>query len=87
MYELVTAWQQSGQSQKAFARSSNIPFARFNYWARKKKQEEESKVGFVRIEPDKTEAGTTLEVVYPNGVRVSVPAADLPLISRLIGLR
>ena len=86
MFELIEAWRHSGQTQKAFTQDRGITLQRFAYWIRKKKQQEQSSGGFLAIEPS-GENATTVEVIYPNGVRVAVPPGDLPLISRLIGLR
>ena len=77
----VERWRQSGLSQREFCQQLGMKVATFGYWVSRCK--EEKKTGFVRLAP----AGAPeLEVTYPNGVRLKIPAGDLSLLSKLIRL-
>lgn len=83
MYHLVMEYQSSGLSAKEFSRERGLSPSTFNYWVRKKKQED-CPGGFVKI--DTVSSNSHLELIYPNGVRLRTDSADLPLIARLLKL-
>lgn len=83
MYLLVMEYQSSGLSAKEFSKERGIGPSTFSYWIRKKKQEDHPG-GFVKI--DTASSNNPLELIYPNGVRLQMNSADLPLIARLLKL-
>lgn len=89
MIRLMEKVATSGQTQKEFSASEGMAFPTFNYWFRKLKQrgEEQPSSGFVQVDTDDFSGGDgQLELVYPNGVKLRMGAADLSLLSRLIRL-
>lgn len=84
-FALVVEQQQSGSSIVAFCRSKDIKLPTFHYWRKKYRQSKHSDKGFVDITPPALQH-TGIRVVYPNGVSIHLPAADLMLLSQLIGL-
>jgi hypothetical protein len=86
MLRLVAVYEQSGQSQKAFCESAGINLSRFGYWVRKVRKERATAGGFVRVDTTPPQPATGLELVYPNGVRIKLQEANLPLISQLLRL-
>jgi len=47
IYSLVEQWQQSGESQKAFAQGRQINLYTFRYWVNKKLKTQDTSSGFV----------------------------------------
>ncbi|WP_374163617.1 helix-turn-helix domain-containing protein [Arcticibacter sp. MXS-1] len=80
----VARWRESGLTQKEFSRQLGMKVATFAYWVSRSKESEKKK-GFLPLVPV---AGSVeaVEVSYPNGVRIKVPASDLKTISQLIHL-
>lgn len=80
----VERWRQSGLTQKEFSQQLGMKVATFAYWVSRNKELEKKK-GFIALVPgaDSVEA---IEVSYPNGVRIKLPALDLKTISELIHL-
>jgi len=71
MEQMVSEWQQSGQSQRTFAQQHKINYYTFRYWIEKlvKKQGND---GFIQINnKEATEAAICLR--YPNGVELILP--------------
>jgi hypothetical protein len=90
MILLIGEFEGSGLSQKDFSTSKGMGFHKFNYWFRKLKKENGvgDAAGFVRVDTGKSEreGQSLLEVEYPNGVKLKLSSADLPLVSHLIRL-
>jgi len=88
MSALVLEFEQSGMTQKGFCRSIDMSFHRFNYWFRKLRQEtaSSSPPSFIEVRKDTAAPSPSLEVVYPNGVRILVPQGHLGVISSLVKL-
>lgn len=85
MYNLVTQYRGSGISAKAFSKEKGISPTTFGYWVRKKK-EEDHPGGFVEVTKGSNASSGELELIYPNGVKLQMNAADLGLIARLVKL-
>lgn len=88
MFTLVGQWRGSGLTRKEFCTQHGIGLAKFGYWISKWKEEHTSSgiPGFIPMGSPRAGDMPVLSVVYPNGVRLEVPSADLGLLSRLIGL-
>ncbi|MFB2121700.1 IS66 family insertion sequence element accessory protein TnpB [Parapedobacter sp. 2B3] len=85
MFTLVGQWRESGLTRKEFCLQHGITLSKFGYWiARWKADQSVGDTDFIPMVP--SGSGTVLSVVYPNGVRLEVPSADLGLLSRLIAL-
>jgi transposase-like protein len=72
MLQLVTDWQQSGQSQKAFADAHDIKLFTFRYWIQKHRQQQQSSDSFLQLDSQLATAGITIR--YPNGTELQLPA-------------
>ena len=84
---MVAAYEQSGLSQKAFCASAGLNLSRFGYWVRKVRKERETAAGFVKVDTTPPlQPPIELELVYPNGIKLKLQEADLPLISQLLRL-
>ena len=85
MYNLVTEYQSSGLSVKAFSKERGISPSTFGYWIRKKK-EEDHPGGFVEVDTGLKSSASEMELIYPNGVKLQMNSPDLALIARLVKL-
>jgi hypothetical protein len=86
MYHLVSEYHQSGQSAKSFCEAKQIKHSTFQYWVHKEKRSKEA--AFVPIKTENPYTGqNTIELVYPNGVKLRLEHFDLDQIGRLINLR
>ena len=70
MLKLVAAYDRSVESQEVYCDRIGLGLACFRYWLRKRQQLGAS--GFVRVRAASAEALGEVEIVYPNGVRVSL---------------
>lgn len=99
MFRLIELWEQSGQRQSDFCTSQGISLASFGYWRTKWLASGQSEaVSEVRAplfipvpKQDITmEAPSptvpTYEIIYPNGVRLSLPTLDLSILVQLLTL-
>lgn len=92
MFALVEQWKTSSMTQKQFCAHYNIKLATFSYWVgryRRAEHSEQDDAGFVRIQDQTTftsQNKTAIELIYPNGVRLTLNAADPGHIAQLIHL-
>ena len=90
MQEHIQAWQNSKLTQQEYCSRNQLSFNTFYYWLKKIKEREQSLgAGFValRFKDQRPSTVGSVEIHYPNGVRLSVPVStDLRLVSRLIRL-
>jgi hypothetical protein len=94
MYSLIRQWETSGVSQRKFLVKHHIATSTFAYWRKKylKEADQKQKKEFIPVKLDatiqeKATATGTLEVVYPNGVRlVCSEGMDLSRLKPLIVL-
>lgn len=83
MFALVDEYNQSGLSVKIFCKQNNIGIPKFNYWARKKRQNHNGS-GFIKVATDKKFKQVPAELIYPNGVRLQLVTADPGVIASLL---
>ena len=81
MLSLVSQWRESGQTQKDFCFFHGIKVCTLGYWI-KRSSEQDEKGGFTEIRSTLAQGGK-IEVIYPNGVRISTDG-DFSLIAKLI---
>lgn len=84
MYALIRKYEASGLSQEKFFKEHKIPKSTFGYWRKKYLREQaESNASAqmipIQVQPPVksvvlSEPATSIEIVYPNGVRVICPA-------------
>jgi hypothetical protein len=94
MREVVSRWESSGLTQKAFASREQIPYSMLLYWRRRlgktgsKSRDRRAApvLSPVRIVPDVPRGGLCLQVRTRDGLVVTVPAGfDSSELSRLLG--
>jgi hypothetical protein len=66
----VAAYNTSGKSRKNYCAEHGLNLNVMNYWCLKERRQDEP-VGFIALEPTTAE---NMEVHYPNGVRLVLPA-------------
>lgn len=71
MYPLMERWEESLTPRTVFCEEHKIPLSTFSYWrSRYLRSKEQEPSGFVKLEPEWL---LSLEIVYPNGVKVRLP--------------
>ena len=98
MQELITRWEASGLSQRAFAEQAGVAYSAFQYWRRRLQQRPRVKkrceraapvqLSPVRIIPDApcATSAAPFEVRTAGGLTVSVPVGfDEHELVRLLG--
>ncbi len=87
MFTLVRQWRESGLTRNEFCQQHGVTLSKFGYWISRWKEAQFSGEGvFVAMGSSGSTSHGVLSVIYPNGVRLEVPSADLGLLSRLIAL-
>lgn len=87
MFTLVRQWRESGLTRNEFCLQHGISLSKFGYWiGRWKEAQADGNDSFIAIGSPGNAGYPVLAVIYPNGVRLEVPSADLGLLSRLIAL-
>lgn len=71
MFRLIAEWSVSDETQREFCQSRGLRPSTFSYWRRKYRQaDSQQTVHFTQVVP---EVKSTIEICYPNGVRVTLP--------------
>lgn len=86
MYHLVDSWASSAKTQKEFCAELGIKSGTFSYWVGKKKVALSTSSGFVKLDTGSGSCPAVIEIVYPNGVKLTLQRSDLSLVSQLIRL-
>ena len=95
MYALIRKWEASGLSQEQFLRQYGIAKSTFGYWRKKYLKEtatSKEKENFIPVKVNQSDQkadqkAETLELIYPNGVRLVCSASmDLSQLKPLIVL-
>ena len=73
MYPLLELYAKRTQSAADFCAEHGVSPWQLSYWRRKQREESATDGAFVEIAPSGTQV--PVEVIYPNGVRVSFAAA------------
>ena len=83
MLSLIEQWQNSGKTQQIFCQEHDLTYTTFYYWLRRyRRQLEES--SFLPIE---ISSGANIEIRYPGGVILQLPAATkLATLKQLLSL-
>jgi transposase-like protein len=83
MLSLIEKWQDSGNTQQAFCQEHDITFSTFYYWLKRYRHgiEESS---FLPVE---ISSGSNIEIRYPDGIILQLPAAvKLSTLKQLLNL-
>ncbi|SHG74409.1 hypothetical protein SAMN05444483_12617 [Salegentibacter echinorum] len=85
MFALIDEFENSPLNARNFCKTKGVVPSTFYYWKKKKAGKESPETsGFITISP-KVETGS-LELIYPNGIRLRLEDSQLELISKLIRL-
>ena len=77
MFSLVSEWSSGNETQREFCRSRGLRPSTFSDWHKKYKEaQDQDTYGFTEIKP---ELQSTIEICYPNGVKVHFPEGDRSL--------
>lgn len=82
MRQLVQQWKESELTQKVFCEKIGVKRTTFANWVKRSKVKPGQ--GFVAIVPPIKPISESIEVIYPNGVRLKICASDIPVLSELI---
>jgi hypothetical protein len=63
----ITAWRQSGQSQKDYCRTQKLKISTLGYWQTRLSREK----GFIEI-PIKIESQSTIDIVIKDTIKIQV---------------
>jgi transposase-like protein len=83
MLSLIEQWKESGKKQQAFCQEHDITFSTFYYWLKRYRRgiEESS---FLPVE---ISSGSNIEIRYPDGIILQLPAAvKLSTLRQLLNL-
>lgn len=84
MLSLVDQWRNSGLTQVEFCRLEGIKPATFMYWvAKSKRVDKPVQSGFTAVVADSSQVAS-LEVIFPNGVRLRADSNAAQLVADLI---
>lgn len=83
MILMVSEWRQSGKTKKEYCAENDLNYAQFQYWVKRSKEKFADSGSFLELQNSPRES--SVEILYPNGVRVRV-AADIVFVSQLIRL-
>lgn len=71
----IQKWRESGLRKKEYCKQQGITISAFGYWITRINQSKGK--GFVSLISAPRPETSCIEVIYPNGVRLKVPASDL----------
>ncbi len=71
MFSLIDKWQESGKAQQSFCQEHEITFTTFYYWLRRYRREIDES-NFLPVE---ISSGSNIEIRYPDGIILQLPAA------------
>ena len=78
MLTIVEQWQESGMTQKDYAREHDIKLSKLRYWIRKHREEMDPD-GFI---PLSLPGDTAIRLLYPNGIELQLPGQTPPKVVR-----
>ena len=86
MFALIDEFKNSSLNARDFCKTKELAPSTFYYWKKKKARNESPESGgFIAISPKNGMDGS-LELIYPNGIRLRLGASQFQLISKLLRL-
>lgn len=73
---MITQWQQSGLTQKAFCITNNIAYHVFHYWYRVYRSNQNTAGSFLPVNVTKTANAGQLTLTGANGIQVQLAFND-----------
>lgn len=71
MLSLVEQWQESGKTQQVFCQEHDLTFSTFYYWLKRYRRHVDDS-SFLPVE---ISSGSNIEIRYPDGIILQLPAA------------
>lgn len=87
MVAIVREWGQSGQSQKEYCQTRNIPHSKFYYWLRKIRDQQttDNQTDFIAVRIRQSKSAGDLDIHYPNGTIIKLHSPiDLVMVKTLL---
>lgn len=78
----VQQWKESGLTQKVYCQNIGVKRSTFANWV--KRSNEKSVSGFIAIAPVLEPVPESVELIYPNGVRLKARLSDIQALATLI---
>lgn len=75
MFALMAEWESSGLDRTTFCGEHGIKVSKFSYWRTRYKKSIQMENQSDRFVPIKPALKPAIEVVYPNGVKIVLPAS------------
>jgi transposase-like protein len=83
MLSLIEQWQESGKSQQLFCQEHDLTYTTFYYWLKRYRRRLDEST-FLPVE---ISSGSNIEIRYPGGVILQLPAATrLSILKQLLSL-
>jgi len=83
MLSLIEMWQESGKTQQTFCQEHDLTFSTFYYWLKRYRRGLDEN-NFLPVE---VSSGSYIEIRYPGGVILQLPAAiKLSALKQLLNL-
>jgi transposase-like protein len=83
MLSLIERWQESGKTQQTFCQEHDLTFSTFYYWLKRYRRGQDEN-SFLPVE---ISSGSVIEIRYPGGVILQLPAATkLSALKQLLNL-
>ncbi|MHB2149757.1 IS66 family insertion sequence element accessory protein TnpA [Calditrichota bacterium LG25] len=85
MFKIIEAYEQSGQTQRAFCKERELAFTTFLYWLRKYRKEKTKSASFIPLNILNRDSNSHYRIDLPNGIIIHLNGSEgLKLISELI---
>lgn len=78
----VQQWKESGLTQKVYCERIGVKRTTFANWVGRIKKKEQTR--FIAITPALELASSSIELIYPNGVRLTTGTCDRHILHELI---
>jgi hypothetical protein len=83
MLSLIERWHESGKTQQAFCQEHDLSFTTFYYWLKRYR----SKIDESSFLPVEISSGSYIEIRYPGGIILQLPAATrLSAVKQLLSM-
>ena len=82
MHLVVQQWKESGLTQKVYCEMIGVKRTTFANWVKRSKGQPGK--GFIAITPPTEPVSESIEIIYPNGVRLKFSISQLHVLSELI---
>jgi DNA-binding XRE family transcriptional regulator len=78
----VQQWKESGLTQRTYCEKIGVKRTTFANWVARSR--EETTNGFLAIAPLVEPISESIEIIYPNGVRLKTTSSSIAILSELI---